>query len=94
MRLTSSDYGYVLAGAGGAVYSFGVPYYGSTYSDGYTGLTGSHPLNAPVVGIATDPAGGYWMAAKDGGIFAFGAAAFHGSTYSDGITGFTGSLPR
>ncbi len=92
-RLSSSHYGYVLAGAGGATYSFGSTNYGSTYSDGLTGLTGAHPLSAPVVAIATDPAGGYWMAAKDGGVFNFGNAAFHGSTYSYGITGLGGSHP-
>ncbi|MHB8342873.1 MAG: putative Ig domain-containing protein [Ferrimicrobium sp.] len=93
MRLTSSSYGYVMAGAGGAAYNFGTANYGSTYTDGLTGLSGAHPLNAPVVGIATDPAGGYWMAAKDGGVFNFGAATFHGSTYTYGITGLTGSRP-
>ena len=92
-RLSSSRYGYVLAGAGGATYSFGSANYGSSYTDGLTGLTGAHPLSAPVVAIATDPSGGYWMAAKDGGVFNFGNAAFHGSTYTYGITGLGGSHP-
>ena len=38
-------------------------------------------LNRPIVGIATNPNGnGYWLAASDGGIFAFGGAGFAGST--------------
>ena len=37
-------------------------------------------LNEPVVGMApTRAAGGYWLVASDGGIFAFGDAAFAGS---------------
>ena len=37
-------------------------------------------LNSPVVAMAA-PAdgGGYWLAAADGGVFAFGDAQFHGS---------------
>jgi len=35
---------------------------------------GGTTLNAPVVGMAADPAtGGYWLLASDGGIFGFGA---------------------
>jgi hypothetical protein len=34
----------------------------------------------PVVGLAATPSGrGYWLAAADGGVFAFGDAAFHGA---------------
>jgi hypothetical protein len=37
-------------------------------------------LNEPIVGIAANPdGGGYWLAASDGGVFAFGDAGFHGS---------------
>ena len=36
--------------------------------------------NYPIVGMAPTPnAGGYWMAASDGGVFSFGDAGFHGS---------------
>jgi len=32
------------------------------------------------VGMAADPSGlGYWLVARDGGVFAFGTAAYHGS---------------
>ncbi len=42
-------------------------------------MGGKH-LNAPIVGMAATPDGkGYWLAAADGGIFAFGDAKFHGS---------------
>jgi hypothetical protein len=38
-------------------------------------------LNRPIVGLSPSPTGaGYWLAASDGGIFAFGDAAFFGST--------------
>jgi len=37
-------------------------------------------VNAPPVGIARTPSGaGYWLAARDGGVFAFGDAGFFGS---------------
>ena len=33
----------------------------------------------PVTGMAARPQGdGYWLVAKDGGVFTFGAAGFHG----------------
>ena len=38
-------------------------------------------LNKPVVAMAATPDGrGYWLAASDGGIFAYGDAGFYGST--------------
>src|SRR3712207_7687696 len=38
------------------------------------------PLNAPVVGVVGTPtADGYWLAAADGGVFAYGDAGFYGS---------------
>ncbi len=38
------------------------------------------PLAQPVVGITATPSGaGYWLVARDGGLFAFGDAAFYGS---------------
>ena len=41
---------------------------------------GGRALNQPVVGMAaTARAGGYWLAASDGGIFAFGDPPFYGS---------------
>jgi 3D (Asp-Asp-Asp) domain-containing protein len=37
------------------------------------------PLAAPIVGIAPGASGhGYWLAASDGGVFAFGDAAYYG----------------
>jgi hypothetical protein len=42
---------------------------------------GGRPLNQPIVGMAPTPSGrGYWLVARDGGIFSFGDAQFHGST--------------
>jgi hypothetical protein len=38
-------------------------------------------LNQPIAGMAPAPGGtGYWLVARDGGIFTFGTAVFHGST--------------
>ena len=39
---------------------------------------GGTPLNAPIVGIASNTLGGYWLVGSDGGLFAFGAV-FKGS---------------
>ncbi|WP_298210825.1 G1 family glutamic endopeptidase [Ferrimicrobium sp.] len=87
--------GYWIVTRSGHVYAFGdAKYYGDTYTDGLTGLSGSKPLNAPIVGIAADPSGtGYWLVASDGGIFNFGSAPFLGSTYTYGLTGLSGSKP-
>ncbi|HWL36951.1 MAG TPA: CHAP domain-containing protein [Frankiaceae bacterium] len=47
-------------------------------------VSGARPaeaLNQPIVGVtATPDRGGYWMYARDGGVFSFGNATFHGST--------------
>jgi len=92
---TPDGQGYWLVGADGGVFNFGdASYYGNTYSDGLTGLSGPHPLSAPIVGIAATPDGqGYWLVGADGGVFNFGNAQFHGSTYSDGMTGLGGAHP-
>ena len=38
-------------------------------------------LNAPIIGMTTTPTGkGYWLLARDGGVFTFGDAQFYGST--------------
>ena len=64
--------GYWLAAADGGIFAFGSAPYG--------GSQGGQPLNAPIVGIAANPAGaGYWEVASDGGIFSFGGAPFWGS---------------
>ena len=50
----------------GGVFSFG--------SATFQGSTGFVSLNAPVSGMAVDPAtGGYWLVSQDGGVFGFGA---------------------
>jgi len=41
---------------------------------------GGRPLNQPVVGMAATPdGGGYWLVARDGGIFTFGDAGYYGN---------------
>jgi lysophospholipase L1-like esterase len=61
-----------LAAADGGVFTLGgAPFFGSM---------GGHPLNQPIVGMASTPdGGGYWLVAKDGGIFTFGDDGFFGS---------------
>ncbi|HEX6519436.1 MAG TPA: hypothetical protein VF070_05390 [Streptosporangiaceae bacterium] len=49
----------------GAVYSFGVPGYGS--------LTGKLPAGQAVTGIAATPGGGYLVLTSNGGVHNFGA---------------------
>jgi ribosomal protein L24E len=95
MASLPSGKGYYLVGADGGVFNFGsAPYHGSTYTYGITGLGGSKPLNAPIVGMASTPHGhGYWLVAADGGVFNFGSAKFYGSTYTYGITGLSGKHP-
>ena len=73
MAAASNGSGYWFVASDGGIFSYGVPFWGST---------GSIHLNKPVVGMATDQAsGGYWLVASDGGIFAYNAP-FLGSTGS------------
>ena len=45
----------------------------------FHGSTGGTRLNQPVMGLVPDPDNvGYWLVARDGGVFAF-AAPFRGS---------------
>ena len=74
--------------AGGTVNSVGgAPFLGCDYvlseqvlSSGCIAGGVTPPVNGTVVGIARTPdSQGYWLAASDGGVFAFGDAAFYGS---------------
>ena len=95
MATTPHGNGYWLVAADGGVFNFGsAKFYGSTYTYGITGLGGKRPLNAPIVAMVPTPDGkGYWLIAKDGGVFDFGDAKFYGSTYTYGITGLHGNRP-
>jgi len=55
---------------------------GEPFGDaGDHGSMAGRPLAQPVVGMASTPTGrGYWLVARDGGIFSFGDARFFGST--------------
>jgi len=92
---TPDGRGYWLVAADGGVFTFGdAGFYGNTYTLGLTGLGGSRPLAAPVVGMVPTPDGrGYWLVAADGGVFTFGDAGFYGNTYTLGLTGLGGSRP-
>jgi hypothetical protein len=64
--------GYYEVDAAGDVAAFGA-------ATCYGAMTGKH-LNQPIVGMAVDRnTGGYWLVAKDGGVFSFNAP-FYGST--------------
>jgi hypothetical protein len=61
--------GYWMVASDGGIFAFGTAQ--------FAGSTGGKPLNAPIVGMASDAAtGGYWFVASDGGIFAFNAPFF------------------
>jgi hypothetical protein len=54
----------------------------------YDGAPTNVPLNAPIVGMAANPAGpGYWLVAADGGVFNYGGAGFYGSGGSINLNG-------
>jgi hypothetical protein len=57
--------GYWLGASDGGVFTFG--------QAGFLGSMGGKPLNAPVVGMASTPTGGYLLVSADGGVFCFGA---------------------
>ena len=72
---TTPGQGYYLYGNDGSLAGFGNDSYLNYLGD----LTQTN-LNAPINGMAITPDGaGYWMAASDGGIFAYGDAGFYGS---------------
>jgi hypothetical protein len=52
-----------------------------TFGDArFFGSTGAKKLNAPIIGMGAAAGGnGYWLLARDGGMFSFGKAAFYGS---------------
>jgi len=73
---------YVVAGSGGR--SLGLrswpQFHQNAQLTGWLSAGAPGHLNSPIVSMAgTTDGRGYWNAASDGGIFAFGDAAFHGS---------------
>ncbi len=92
---TPDGKGLYLVAADGGVFNFGdARFLGNTYTLGLTGLKGTHPLNAPIVGMTLTPsANGYLLIAADGGVFNLGDAKFLGNTYTLGITGLKGTHP-
>jgi Peptidase A4 family len=80
---TADHGGYWLVGADGSVFAFGDAHYAGSIPAMGIGPVGSKQrrhLSAPIVGISSPANGsGYLMVARDGGVFAFGAAHFAGS---------------
>lgn len=55
-------------------------------SNGSPGAVGAQGPAGPAGTSASNGGNGYWLVAKDGGVFAFGGAQFYGSLPSSGIT--------
>ena len=71
MAAAPNGSGYWFVASDGGIFAFGdARFYGSM---------GAHPLNQPVVGMASNRGNGYWLVAADGGLFSFGSAPFYGS---------------
>jgi ribosomal protein L24E len=70
------------AGGGSPTRTLAAPAVGAKFGDAAElGSMRGTPLAQPVVGMASTSTGrGYWLVARDGGIFSFGDAAFFGST--------------
>jgi hypothetical protein len=68
MKKTASGNGYWLVAADGGIFPFGD-------AVGY-GSAGNLTLTSPVVGMMRSPAGGYVMAAADGGTFTYNATSY------------------
>lgn len=88
---TESGRGYYMLSADGGVFSFGdAAFYGSVQGlvDRYVGLgeLADDHITAPIVTLATTPAG-YWLVAADGAVYPFGDAAYHGSIQDSINTG-------
>jgi hypothetical protein len=80
LTLVAAASGYDVVGSDGSVWALGPQNAVTALTPAYFGSLAGRPLNAPVVGAAFTPRhDGYWLAASDGGIFAFGTAGFHGS---------------
>jgi hypothetical protein len=73
--------GYRLEGGDGGVFAFSEPFYGSVPPPDPPGL-GLHLYD--FAGMVAG-AGGYWLAERNGGVFAFGAAGYYGSLTKLGI---------
>jgi hypothetical protein len=90
---TIDDGGYWLVASDGGIFAFGdAGFYNSIPGLGLAPAGSSNPkrLNAPIVGmVPSNDAGGYFMVAADGGVFAFGDAKFEGSC--PGIGGCSGA---
>ncbi|HLN16295.1 MAG TPA: Ig-like domain repeat protein [Acidimicrobiales bacterium] len=85
---TSDHGGYWLNATDGGIFAFGdAAYYGSLPGLGFNPAGSGLPrsLEAPIVGmVPSADGGGYFMVARDGGVFAFGDATFEGSCYTVG----------
>ncbi len=84
-KTPKSPSGYRLFGAGGTVYGFG--------ASGYCGNLAHQILPENVAGMASTPdGGGYWLALKDGAVYAFGNARSYGDLRGDSWRGGAGDI--
>jgi hypothetical protein len=78
-------YGAIVAQSATTVVGAGWGYLGATTHHRVQALANLH-LNAPVVGTVMTPSGkGFWLVARDGGIFSLGDAVFYGSLPGRGV---------
>lgn len=81
MALSPTGYWLVAADGGVFTYAGRSNPRGNGRTSYYFGSMGGQHLAEPVVGMAATPdEEGYWLVARDGGIFSFGDATFYGST--------------
>jgi hypothetical protein len=77
---TSTGNGYWQVKPTGAVFAYGTAVYrgGANTGGGADGTEPELAAGDTIVGIAGKGAGGYWLTAASGAVFAYGTAAYYG----------------
>ncbi|MDQ3943922.1 MAG: peptidoglycan recognition protein [Actinomycetota bacterium] len=91
---TPSGRGYWIVSSSGQVVPFGdATFLGATAPPSLGGEAPAAPQAVEIAGLATTPSGhGYWLAATDGRVFAFGDALPRGATPGQAVTGAVGAV--
>lgn len=79
-RVVAPDPAIGLAPAGPASYRIAVVS-GAVLRQPGAVIEAGNPAATPFVAIAANPAGGFWLASADGGVFSYGGAGFYGSAF-------------